>query len=77
LTHVTAPAGADATPKSDINDTTSTHMRMLLLILFSYSYELLDEETLLLEPARRRPATQGAAGDDLLPEPIRHSHTDH
>jgi hypothetical protein len=71
--HVTAPAVDDITPKSDISDATNTHMRMILLISFSYFYELLYEERLLPEPAGCRPAAQGAAGDDLLPEPIRHN----
>jgi hypothetical protein len=37
LTHVTAPADDDITPKSDISDATNTHMRMILLIVSSRS----------------------------------------
>jgi hypothetical protein len=32
LDHVTAPADDDITPNSDISDTTTTHMRPILLI---------------------------------------------
>jgi hypothetical protein len=40
LTHVTAPADADITPRSDISETTNTHMRMILLISCSDPYEV-------------------------------------